>query len=188
MPDNQKFSSASYSKTEVFIIGLERFHHGSITVFMSADISDLFLMFHCQQEFLSHRLIVQIKPFLSFGDFYTSAHFHYFMSWLRSLCRRQSFLVCLQLDQNTAVRLLISTRRRGRIFLILTSLHWLSVKYRVCYIFLSHCMVWLQLTIPHPMFYIQILLLLLDQLLLSVTCLWSKRKGDRAFSIATFGL
>ncbi|RXN12193.1 RNA-directed DNA polymerase from mobile element jockey [Labeo rohita] len=86
-------------------------------------------------SFYQLRLLSKVKPFLSRVDLEKAVHA--FISSRLDYCNalytrlNQSLLNRLQLVQNAAARLLSDTSKRSHISLVLRSLHWLPVRFRV---------------------------------------------------------
>ena len=96
---------------------------------------DLHVMKLAQSCFLQLQNVAKIKRFLSSSDLEQVSHGFIFscLDYCNSLytCLSQSSLNRLHLVQNAAARHLTRTSRRSYITLVLPSLHWLPVKFRI---------------------------------------------------------
>ncbi len=144
--------------------------------------------------FFQLRLLAKVKPILSSKIFEKVSHA--FITSRLDYCNSlyfgigQTALSRLQRVQNAAARLLTSTKKRDHITLVLRSLHWLPVRYRVNFKILL--LVFKSLNGLAPAYLSDLLtehqpLLSLrssNQRLLCIPKLKLKCRGDRAFSVA----
>ena len=88
-----------------------------------------------KSAFFQLRLLARVKPYLSPSDLEKVIHVFIFsrLDYCNSLYvgLDQHSLQRLQLVQNAAARLLTGTKKREHIILVLASLHWLPVWFRI---------------------------------------------------------
>jgi len=86
-------------------------------------------------SFFQLRLLAKVQPYLRRADLEKVMHafislcLHYYNSLYVGIGQLE--LNRLQLVQNAAARLLTGTKKHGHITLVLSSLHWLPVRYRI---------------------------------------------------------
>ncbi len=145
-------------------------------------------------SFYQLRLLAKVKPFLSHQDLEKAIHA--FISSRLDYCNalyvglNQSLISRLQLVQNTAARFLTGTSRREHITPVLSSLHWLPVRFRIDFKLLLF--VFNAINNLAPSYLSEILtirnhgraLRSSGQLLLEVPRTRLKQWGDRSFAVA----
>ena len=145
-------------------------------------------------SFFQLRLLAKVKPYLRRADL--EKVMHAFISSRLDYCNSlyvgigQSELNRLQLVQNAAARLLTGTKKREHITPVLSSLHWLPVKFRIDFKILLFVFKSLNGLAPE---YVSNLINVhrppralrsSDQLVLDVPRSFLRTKGDRAFAVA----
>ena len=149
----RNFLHLNDSKTECILFGTSSMLNasttdsGSLAPFLKSQVKNLGVTFDSglnfdkqiksvvKTSFFQLRLLGKVKPFLSRQDLEKAIHA--FISSRLDYCNAlfvglaQSSISRLQLVQNAAARFLTGTSRREHITPVLSSLHWLPVRFRI---------------------------------------------------------
>lgn len=208
----KNFLHLNDSKTECILFGTSPLsstfaeNSGILAPSFKTHIKNLGVMFDCRLKFdkqissvvrtsfFQLRLLAKVKPFLNRQDLEKAIHA--FISSRLDYCNAlyvglsQSSIGRLQLVQNAAARFLTSTSRREHISPVLSSLHWLPVRFRIDFKLLMFVFKAINGLAPT---YLSEILTIRDpgralrssgQLLLDVPRSKCKQWGDRSFAVA----
>jgi len=188
----KNFLHLNDSKTECILFGTSPL--SSTFAENSGILAPSFKTHVVRTSFFQLRLLAKVKPFLNRQDLEKAIHA--FISSRLDYCNAlyvglsQSSIGRLQLVQNAAARFLISMSRREHISPVLSSLHWLPVRFRIDFKLVMFVFKAINGLAPT---YLSEILTIRDpgralrssgQLLLDVPRSKCKQWGDRSFAVA----